>query len=76
MKTILIKQACGATRVIAVSDDDARAIRNDRAMIDAVRPLGVVDVDRDGKIECGPTGPLWQDVPSRVRDALMEGICR
>lgn len=70
MRTIQIKQASGAVRVIAVSDADAAAVRNDPAMIDAVAVLGAVDVFRDGRQEWGQTGPRHRDIPADVRAAL------
>lgn len=71
--TILtVPQADRATRYLAVSDKDARAVARDRAQIECVTVLGCLDVYPDGSRDHGRTGPLWRDVPELVRAALLE----
>lgn len=69
-KIIRIPQASGAIRLVALSADDAEAVHLDRAMIDAVTPLGCVDVFRNGAREWGNTGPRWRDIPEDVLASL------
>lgn len=49
--TIRIRQADGITREITVTREQAAAIRQDRTLLDAVRPIRIVDVLPDGRRE-------------------------
>lgn len=61
MKVISIRQTDGI-RYLAISDEDARTVRRDRAMIDAISPLACLDVDGGG-------AEMW----ARVGDDTTEG---
>lgn len=68
MRVIRIPQVGRGTRLVAVTDADAEMVRRDRAMIDAVDALGVLDIDRDGGIMWAPAGP--QRISKNVRAML------
>lgn len=70
MKTIHIKQIDGGSRVVALSDADAAMVRRDPVMIDAVTPLGIMDIDRYGRRTLGAAGPYANEIPRAVRDVL------
>ena len=69
-KIVYIKQASGATRLLALNHADAIALQRDPAMIESIKPLGAVDVFRDGIQEWGCTGPRYRDIPADVRADL------
>ena len=70
MRTVQVKQASGAIRILALTDEDGAEVARNLAMLDAVRPLGCVDVFRDGRKEWAATGPLYRDIPADVRSVL------
>lgn len=74
MQIIHTPQSDGGVRYLALSDADAAAVRRDPAMLDAVKPLGVVDWYRYGPAMWGATGPRYRDIPRDVRAALTAAI--
>lgn len=76
MTTISIRQADGWVRVLAVSRVDARLVRDNPALIEAIDVLGCVDVSRDGREEWGTTGPAYRDIPADVRALLRWEVAR
>ena len=53
MRIVHLPQVSGAIRLLALTAADSDAVSGDRAMIDAITPLGCVDVFRDGRKEWG-----------------------
>lgn len=70
MRIAIVPQIDGTTRLIAMTNRDARAVAQDPALIDAVKPLGVMDVDRDGTRWLGRAGPQPSEITADVRKAL------
>ena len=71
---ITFSDNAGNTFASISSDADAAAVRRDPAMLDAVKPLGVVDWYRYGPAMWGATGPRYRDIPRDVRAALTAAI--
>lgn len=69
-RLISLPQVNGVCRVIAVTPADKQRYDADRAVLDAIKPLGCVDVPRYGQPEWGATGPRFRDIDPEVRKAL------
>ena len=69
LRVLTIPQADGGVRYLAVSREDAAAVRRDRAMVDTVTVLACLDVARDGRAEWGATGVDTVDGRYAIRDA-------
>lgn len=70
MTTIVTIRQIDGVRAVAVSETDARTVRRDRTMIDAVTVLGVVDWYRDGTVDWARTGPTVREMSPTVREML------
>lgn len=69
MRVIAIPQVDRSTRLIAVTNADAQRVSRDRAMIDAVDALGVLDIDGAGRRMWAAAGP--RIIAENVRAALL-----
>jgi len=68
MKVITIPQADRGLRYVAISDDDAEAVRSDRSMLDHVRARACLDVEEDGTARWGGTGDDTPEGRAAIRD--------
>ena len=72
IRIVTVPQADRGTRYLAVSRAEYERLRTDRSLIESVDVLGCLDVDHDGTRTWARTGPLYQVIPSDVREALRE----
>lgn len=60
LAVVVIRQSDGGVRYLAVSAEDAGAVRSDRAMVERVKVLACLDAERGGGARWGLTG---EDTP-------------
>lgn len=72
IRIVIVPQADRGTRYLAIPRAEYERLRTDRSLIESVDVLGCLDVDRDGSRTWARTGPLYQAIPSDVREALRE----
>lgn len=72
IRIVTVPQADRGTRYLAIPRAEYERLRRDRSLIESVGALGCLDVDRDGTRTWARTGPLYQAIPSDVREALRE----
>ena len=71
-RIVTVPQVDGGIRYLAISRSEYDWLRRDRARIDSLDVLGCLDVEADGTRTWARTGPLYQAIPSDVREALRE----
>lgn len=72
IRIVTVPQAERGTRYLAIPRAEYERMCNDLSLIESVDVLGCLDVDHEGTRTWARTGPLYQAIPSDVREALRE----